>query len=221
MEISGAYSADRAAALSGVPKSTLHYGARKEYLVPAVSAERVKLWSYADLLGLRVIYWLRQRKKVDGGVEIPPTRMSAVRQALSQLRKLDLTVFESGRPTVLVDRAGSVFLNVPSGPVHSAEGQGVLDDVIDLVAPFSSHEGGKGPDLSSPAEFIRILPRKLSGSPHIVDTRIETLALYALDRRGFSMDRISSLYPALERRAIDDALRIEHQLARNLHPLAA
>lgn len=34
----------------------LHYWARQEILVPSVSPERVKLWSYGDLMALRTIY---------------------------------------------------------------------------------------------------------------------------------------------------------------------
>jgi DNA-binding transcriptional MerR regulator len=45
MDLLGAYAADRAAALSGVPQSTIHWWARNEILIPSVSAERVKLWS--------------------------------------------------------------------------------------------------------------------------------------------------------------------------------
>lgn len=56
MEPRGAYTAERAAALSGVPKSTVHNWARQDILVPSVSAERVKLWSYGDLMALRTIY---------------------------------------------------------------------------------------------------------------------------------------------------------------------
>jgi uncharacterized protein (DUF433 family) len=82
----GAYTGDRAAALSGVPKSTIHWWARNDVLVPSVSATRVMLWSYADLMGLRVIYWLRQRKTTKLGVEVPRTSMPAVRRALKQLR---------------------------------------------------------------------------------------------------------------------------------------
>jgi len=48
MEISGAYSAERAAALAGVPKSTIYYWARKGHLIPSVS-RRPFLWSYTDL----------------------------------------------------------------------------------------------------------------------------------------------------------------------------
>ncbi len=43
----------RRAALSGVPKSTVHYWSRQGILVPSVSPERVKLWSYGDLMALR------------------------------------------------------------------------------------------------------------------------------------------------------------------------
>lgn len=38
MDAVGAYTADRAAALSGVPKSTIHWWARHDVLVPSVSA---------------------------------------------------------------------------------------------------------------------------------------------------------------------------------------
>jgi hypothetical protein len=68
----GAYPADRAAALSGVPLSTVHYWSRNGVLVPSVSAERVKLWSYADLLALRTIYWLRHEKESGDGRAVPP-----------------------------------------------------------------------------------------------------------------------------------------------------
>src|SRR4051794_16328897 len=62
MDLQGAYTADRAAALSGVPKSTIHWWARNDILIPKVSSTKVKLWSYGDLMSLRVIYWLRRKK---------------------------------------------------------------------------------------------------------------------------------------------------------------
>jgi DNA-binding transcriptional MerR regulator len=58
MEIGGAYTMERAAALSGVPKSTAYYWARKGLLQPSAS-QRPLLWSYTDLLALRTISsWL-------------------------------------------------------------------------------------------------------------------------------------------------------------------
>ena len=50
-DVGGAYNAERAAALSGVPKSTVHYWARHGHLVPSV-ATRPRLWSFTDLLAL-------------------------------------------------------------------------------------------------------------------------------------------------------------------------
>jgi len=57
-----AYAAERATALSGVPKSTVQYWAGPPILLPSVSAERVKLWSYGDPMALRTIYQQRQTK---------------------------------------------------------------------------------------------------------------------------------------------------------------
>ena len=221
MESGGAYTAERAAALSGVPRSTVHYWAVKRYLVPSVSEERVKLWSYADLLGLRTIYWLRRPKRARDGYEIRPTAMRAVRHALQKLRDLDLDLFELGRPSIAVDRAGEVYITPPGAAPRTPNGQVVSAEVIDLIAPFSSLEGGRGPDLREPSTFVRILPRKLSGEPHVVDTRIETQALYALECREFSMDKIARLYPVLDQAAIEDALRVERQLSANLTLRAA
>jgi DNA-binding transcriptional MerR regulator len=93
----GTYPADRAAALSGVPLSTVHYWARHDILMPSVSAERTKLWSFTDLLALRTIYWLRQPKQV-GDRDIPRSTMRAVRKALTALRKHELVTRQAERP---------------------------------------------------------------------------------------------------------------------------
>ena len=55
----GCYDARRTAALSGVPRSTVYDWARKGVVVPSISSEREKLWSYADLMALRIVSWLR------------------------------------------------------------------------------------------------------------------------------------------------------------------
>jgi len=219
MDAVGAYTADRSAALSGVPKSTIHYWARKGILVPSVSPERVKLWSYADLLGLRTIDWLRQPKSREG-LDIPRSKMGMVKRALRRLRALDLEIFEQGRPVIAVARDGEVIITPRSGVPETVEGQLLGRDLIDLIAPFEAEEGTRGPDLQRPSDFVRILPRKLSGAPHIVDTRVATEALYALLVRGFQEDRIAALYPAVPRAAIADALGLEGRLATGFQTAA-
>jgi DNA-binding transcriptional MerR regulator len=97
MEMGGAYTAERAAALSGVPRSPIYYWARQG-LVPSLSRSPL-LWSYTDLLALRTLYWLRQPKRAHDR-EVPATSMPKVRRALAELRKLDLDLFEDARPGI-------------------------------------------------------------------------------------------------------------------------
>jgi uncharacterized protein (DUF433 family) len=216
VEARGAYPAERAAALSGVPKSTVHYWAKNDILVPSVSPERVKLWSYGDLMALRTIYWLRQTKKDPTGREVPRTAMKAVRRALREIAALELDLWsEAGAPRVAVDRSGNIVID--DGGPQRAGGQRVLDaEMLDLIAPFSSREGLRGPDLSAPRPLLRIVPGKLAGSPHIEWTRIETQALAALERRGIGSAKIYRLYPTVPPDAVDDAIDLERELSANL-----
>ena len=213
-ELRGAYPADRASALAGVPRSTLHYWARTGVLVPSISPERVKLWSYPDLMGLRTIYWLRQSKTAEDGAVISATSMPAVRRALGELRELDLELWtEEHGPRVAVDRAGRIHFDADGGVITSG-GQRTLDpDVLDLLAPFRTDDG-LAPDLYAPRPTLRILPGKLSGSPHILKTRIETVALAALERRGLSEPKIAALYPMASGASIRDALDLERDLQK-------
>ncbi len=220
----GAYPAGRAAALSGVPLSTVHWWAREEILVPSVSARRVKLWSYPDLMGLRIIYWLRQTKTAPDGVAVPRTAMPAVRRALEQLTELDLRLWSEERgPAVAVDRSGNV--NVLSEPdIEAPQRQRRLatgDDVFTVTSPFATAEGSRGPDLNVPRPSLRIVPGKLGGSPHIAHTRLESQALGALAASCLPVLKIYQLYPAVSHQAIDEALDLERQLETNLGQLAA
>jgi uncharacterized protein (DUF433 family) len=216
----GVYTAVRASALSGVPLSTVHYWARKEILVPGISAERTKLWSYVDLMGLRIIYWLRQDKPGDdeGSPTIPRTKMTAIRQALRNLDELDLSLWGEGSPTVAVERSGRLVIE--TSPAEDISRQRFIDqDMLDVVVPFQTARS-KGPDLSRPRPHLRIVPGKLSGAPHIEDTRVETIALAALAERGLASAKIYALYPIASPEEIDEALDLERQLAANLQAAA-
>jgi uncharacterized protein (DUF433 family) len=217
----GAYPADRAAALSGVPISTVHYWAREEILVPSISARKVKLWSYADLMGLRVIHWLRHVKRDADGATVPRTTMPAVRRALKQLEELDLRLWsEDAGPAVCVDRAGQIgLLDEPGREMDHR--QRALADAFNVMVPFDTAEGTRGPDLHSPRPRLRIVPGKLGGAPHVVHTRLESQALGALAAGGLGRDKILRLYPDVSAEAVDEALDLEQQLARNLPPAVA
>lgn len=214
MEISGAYSAERAAALAGVPKSTIYYWARKGPLIPSVS-KRPLLWSYTDLLALRTIYWLRQPKMAFDR-EVPATSMSKVRRALEQLRSLDLGLFEEGRPRLAVTSEGDIAVNVDAAPVRLEDGQYLNPDLVDIIGPFEGLEGGRGPDLLWPRPTVQILPRKISGAPHIAGTRLPTQSIYALRDRGFSLEQLVRIYPFASVDALRDSINLEEQLEHNV-----
>lgn len=217
MDPRGAYTADRAAALSGVPKSTVHDWARREILVPSISHVRIKLWSYGDLMSLRTIAWLRASKTAPDGNDVSATAMSAVRRALLELLQLDLDLWtEDGGPNVAVDRRGKIVLNPQAQPQH-ADGQRLLDaQQFQLLRPFEITREIRGPDLVAPRPRLRIVPGKLSGAPHVHRTRIETEALAALARRGLPSDRIVALYPAIETADVREALDLESDLQPDL-----
>lgn len=214
----GAYTANRAAALSGVPKSTVHHWAREALLVPSISPTRVKLWSYIDLMGLRTIYWLRHPKPGPDGTQIPPTPMSKVREALAALDKIDLGLWDEELGyMVRVTREGE--LHVGSAAESRPLEPQLRIEVLDLIEPFESEEGIRGPNLVVPRPRLRIIPGKLAGAPHLQRTRLETEALAAVARRGVSNHNVYRLYPRFDPAAIEEALDLESQLARNLQPI--
>ncbi len=211
MDSTGAYDAERASALSGVPKSTIHYWARTDLLVPSISTERVKLWAHADLVALRVIYWLRRTKTASKGGHIPATSMRTIRSALKRLRQVTSRL----EAALWIDESGKLYMSGPAGP-ETVDRQLAMATAINLIAPFSTSEGTRGPDLLAPRSELRIVPGKLSGSPHIVDTRLETRALYALMCDGLAIGAIAKLYPFVTLTQIEQALDLERQLSKNL-----
>jgi uncharacterized protein (DUF433 family) len=213
MEIGGAYTTERAAALSGVPKSTAYYWARKGLLLPSVSQNPL-LWSYTDLLALRTIYWLRQ-PKVAFERDVPATSMPKVRRALQQLKALDLDPLEGGRAAIAVTLTGEVVINSDAMPLQRVDGQYLARDLVNIVGPFEGLEGARGPDLLWPRPTVQILPGKISGAPHISGTRVPTQAISALADRGFSVDQLVKIYPFVSRDALAESLDLEAQLKRN------
>lgn len=211
---SGAYTADRAAALSGVPKSTLYYWARKGHLQPSVSSSP-RLWSYKDLLALRTIYWLRQPKKAFE-LDVRPTSMAKVRRALKQIQELRLDLFDNERPIVAVTLSGDVVLDKEALPLQLVDGQYLERELIDILGPFEGLEGTRGPSLTQPRTNVRIAPGRISGAPHIAGTRLPTQSIYTLRQRGFTIEHLARLYPFASREALGDSIDLEKQLEGNL-----
>jgi uncharacterized protein (DUF433 family) len=212
-----AYTADRAAALAGVPKSTLHYWAREGIWLPSVSASKVKRWSYSDLLALRLIDWLR---KDDPDLpEVPRSSMRQIRRALSVVEDIGKRVLEKSLG-VWIDDRGGIVLGLEDGifvPLGDGALQGLAHGAsLDLFDVYSIHDRLVGPHLVEPRPTLRIVSGKLSGEPHIAETRVPTRMLWTLHRQRYEQENIIELYPGLSQQNVSEAIDLEDQLERNL-----
>lgn len=217
VSLRGVYPAERAAALSGVPKSTVYYWANNGIVVPSVSPTKERLWSYSDLLGLRAVYWLRQEKP-----DAARTTMRGVRQALTDAAGLGVPF---AKLDLCVDRGGTILYRDPKdGNLRRPGGQVVMEEPLrhlNLIVEYKV-AGRLGPNLRQPREHVVILPGKLSGEPHVEGTRVATAHIAALVTSGVPREVIQSSYPSLRGQpwAIEEAVSLEEQLASNLRQAA-
>ena len=201
----GVYSAERAAALAGVPVSTLHYWARKELYRPSISPEpRVRFWSWMDLLALRMIDWLRHEGPQGLKPRVP---ISRIRKALGELDQLGIPP-EAFHEVIMVTRDGSLFIRSADNSVSALPGrQQAWTTMLEVVRPYKT-----GPDLLEPRPLLRIIPGKLHGEPHLLDTRITSAAVYALYQAGYDIPAIREMYPEVIPAALHEAIDLEHTL---------
>lgn len=206
--LAGAYTAERAAGLAGVPLRTLYYWAGHEILEPSISRFKPRRWSYADVVALRLIDWLRKDKEQP---DVSRTSMRQIRVALGSFTNIGEKL-ERGL-TVLVEPSGRVVLAMGQErfvPLGKRMLQGLHDlEPWDLLMPYRQ----TGPDLRRPRPTLRLIPGKLSGEPHVVDTRIETAVLAALAKRGFEGSDILELYPFLTDVNVREAMELEEQIS--------
>jgi len=210
----GCYEAARAAALSGVPSSTVYDWARKGVVVPSISLSKPKLWSYADLMALRIVYWLRH-PKLDEDIDVAASTMSEVRRALSELVDNGMELWSAAdgpnASPLVVDRSGHIYID-DGRDMRTVKGQGVIGrDVLNVLGPFDlAHEWA--PDLRAPMPHLRIVPGKVSGEPHLERSRLTTPAVAALARRGFDQEAIRRLYPMENPEGLREAVELEQLL---------
>lgn len=184
-------------------------------MVPSVSPVQEKLWSYADLMALRVVSWLRHPKAADNGTDLPASPMPKVRRALALLDELGLDPWSpQAGPTspLLVDRAGNIYLRAASGVLDLNRQPALLpEDVLGLASPFGA-AGLPGPDLLRPRPHLRIVPAKVAGEPHVEHSRITTQTIAALAARGYSAAQLADMYQEPEE-AIAEAIDLERDLS--------
>ncbi|HEX9682450.1 MAG TPA: DUF433 domain-containing protein [Acidimicrobiales bacterium] len=209
----GRYAAERASQLSGVPKSTVYDWRRAKVYEPDFTAASPVMWSYRDLVLLRLLAWLRQ-----GGMERP------VAADKVQLVKAQLSA------GVEVQYIHATATDVVLNGEHAED---VVDDrhnllpfsdffrllnTFDLLEPIEELRSARrgpvwAPDLVTPSEHSFISPWVLAGDPCVERTRIPTSAIHALSvERALPAEAIAELYPGLTVEAANDAIELERRL---------
>jgi uncharacterized protein (DUF433 family)/DNA-binding transcriptional MerR regulator len=202
----GVYDAVRAAALSGVPLTTLHYWARHGIYRPSVAAgPHTRFWSWGDLLALRAIAWFRARESPG---QPRRTSMRQVREMLKALEAGGIPRDQLYR-VVAMTEAGQLVIRLDDAGTITADDcrQGLMDGFLPLVQPF-----GTGPDLYRPRPLLRIIPGKLHGEPHLVGTRIASAVVFEFARMGYPLSDIQDFYPDADPAALQQAIEFEQSL---------
>ena len=164
-------------------------------------------------MALRIVYWLRHPKSGRAG-EVRPSPMPQVREGLEELERRGLDIWaenpqQRGSP-LRVDQAGRVHLD--DGWAAGTSGQMGMLPLLDLLGPFEIGQD-HGPDLIRPRSRLRIIPGKVSGEPHLENSRITTRAIHALYERMGDLGNVASLYPHVDYEALEQAVHLEHGLA--------
>jgi uncharacterized protein (DUF433 family) len=204
----GRYSAERTSQLSGIPKSTVYDWQRNDVYRPDFFHANPMMWSYRDLVYLRLLAWLRNQ-----GMERPVAagRVTDVRTAVARGDNIRL-LRSDGRVLLINDEVD-----------HRFSGENVLPDLAGLLGEFDLLEPIRelgerplwGPDLVAPSERTYISPWVMAGEPCIDETRIPTSTVWTLRTdRGLGVAQIVDLYPGLDQAAVKDAWYLEDRLRR-------
>lgn len=158
------------------------------------------------MLALRAINWFRRAKPAQALPRVPFAR---IREALEELERRNLPLADLQK-IVAQSHGGEVFITVSDQPVRAdRSGQAGMPGVLALVPPYEW-----GPDLLEPRPLLRIIPGKLLGEPHLVNTRIPSALIYALNREGFEHQQIRHMYPEADPDALEQAIDLESSLSQ-------
>ena len=202
----GRYSYIRASQISGIPERTVHDWAKKGLVTPDFNSARPKMWTYRDLVMLRLFAWFRHRS-------MPPDRAAQqVRKVRQMLEDNSVSTIRSTGTAVYLDDA----VEDPESPQMAFSAAVSCLVKFDLLAPLETSASPThlwGPNLVRPTDATRISPWVLAGEPCIRNSRIPTATLYALHHeRGLLPADIAALYGDLSQVAIVEAIDLESKM---------
>ncbi|HET8700026.1 MAG TPA: DUF433 domain-containing protein [Gammaproteobacteria bacterium] len=196
------FTADHVARLTGLSKRQLDYWDRTNFFSPAyVSPGRAfgRVYTFRDLVGLRVISVLRHR--------LP----------LQELRRIGSWLgarFDQPWSTLRFGISGKkvVFFDPASGSPTEAEGQGQTVIEVDEIASEMKEAAQALRDRSDKIGQIEKRRQVASSAWVIAGTRIHTEAIWNFHSAGYDTEAILKEYPHLRADDVDAA--IEHERKR-------
>jgi uncharacterized protein (DUF433 family) len=175
-------------------------------LIPAGKRSGRYMYSWADVVALRSIVYLRQEKS-----------LPRIRRAVDMLRRLEASEWTHLATYSLISTESSIVVKTPSGHLLDLERRPgtVLDEVLmkDVLAPFATSSGRDVPALDRPRPRIAVDPQVLGGYPVIAGTRVPFDVVAQLAEDDLATADIIAIYPSVDPAAIDEAAEFARQVA--------
>jgi uncharacterized protein (DUF433 family) len=200
-----------ASVLTGATIAQLAYWRKDTPSAPALLVPEGKrsgryLYSWADVVALRSIVYVRSEKS-----------LPRIRRAVATLRALEADEWTHLAGYSLISTQRSILVRTPKGQLLDVgEHPGtVLEEILmrDVLEPFETRTGRVVPALKQPRPHITVDPGVLGGYPVLAGTRVPFDAVAALADDDLDADEIAAIYPSVQREAIADATAFAEQVA--------
>lgn len=200
-----------ASVLTGATIAQLTYWRKDTPSAPALLVPEGKrsgryLYSWADVVALRSIVYVRSEKS-----------LPRIRRAVATLRALEADEWTHLASYSLISTKRSILVRTPKGQLLDVgEHPGtVLEETLmrDVLEPFETRTGRVVPALKRPRPYITVDPGVLGGYPVVAGTRVPFDAVAALADDDLDADEIAAIYPSVQPEAIADATAFAGQVA--------
>lgn len=203
-----AWTTEQVLRITGVSKRRLGYWLDRQIISADVDEARgrghVRLWSFANLVEVRVVMWLRDRVSLQLiGKIVGYLRKRGVDQPLSELR---FAVVDTGRPR----RPTDIVVQQPDGSWETPiDGQVVMEVVLPLERFADELRLASERDRAKRRQPGRVERRRgRMGSVEVLaGTRVPVATIRRLDAAGWTVARIVDNYPGVTERDITVALK--------------
>lgn len=203
-----AWTTEQVLRITGVSKRRLGYWLDKQIISADVDEARgrgrVRLWSFSNLVEVRVVMWLRDRVSLQLiGKIVSQLRDHGVDQPLSEVRFAVVDTGRSRRPTDVVVQRSDGSWETP------IDGQVVMEVVLPLERFADELRVASERDRAGRRQPGRVERRRgRMGSVEVLaGTRVPVAAIRRLDAAGWSAERIVENYPGLTVRDVTVALK--------------